>query len=74
MEKMSWDFVERVTVRKLGNGFLGEARTHCHFTTGEISASPIEAMNSAAAAMDAKLRQIWEKRQAALEDEFEGLL
>ena len=52
---MDWRFIERVTVRKTGNSFIGEARFHCHFETGEICADPAEAMDSAAKRLSVKL-------------------
>lgn len=77
--KMTWALVDRVTVRRVGNSFIGEARTHANFATGEILSDPVAAMNSAAAALDAILRPMWEARQArsssqAAADEFEGML
>lgn len=76
---MIWQFVERVNVRKVGNSFGAEARFHCHFASGDLKGTPEEAMNSAAAALDAILRPMWEARQArsstqAAADEFEGML
>lgn len=66
---MTWPLVERVTVRKLpGGSFIGEARTHAHFAVGEITADPVTAMHSAAAALDAELRPKWKAQ------EYEGLL
>ena len=75
----NWRFVERVTVRKVGALFIGEARTHVHFATGEILSDPLSAMESAAAALDAQLRPLWEARQAAVYldgdvDQFEDIL
>lgn len=61
----NWQLVERVTVRKVGKSFIGEARTHAHFATGEILNDPVAAMDSAAAALEAELRPLWEARQAA---------
>lgn len=59
-----WRFVERVAVRRAGNAWVGEARTHANFAVGEILPTPAEALESAARAMDAQLRPIYEARQA----------
>jgi len=74
-----WRFVERVIVRRVGQSWIGEARTHANFAVGEILPTPAEAQESAARAMDAQLRPIWEARQAekakgALTTMFEDLL
>lgn len=66
---MSWDFVDRVTVRRVGNSFIGEARKGPHHATGDMMSNPVAAMNGAANSLDAKLRPIWEAR-----DDFEDLL
>ena len=72
---MTWALVDRVTVRKLpGGSFIGEARTHATFATGEILSDPVDAMNSAAAALDVILRPKWERHQQAEADEFEDML
>ena len=75
---MTWPLVERVTVRKLSGGsFIGEARTHASFATGEIKRDPVAAMESAEAALDAQLRpkyEAWNKRSLPASDEFEDLL
>lgn len=58
-----WRFVDRVTVRRLGTAWIGEARTHGEFAVGDILASPDAAAESAARALDAQLRPVWGSRQ-----------
>ena len=48
-----WRYVERVTVRHVGDSFIGEARTHADFAVGEILDTPAAALESAAKAMAA---------------------
>ena len=71
-----FQFVERITVRRVGTSWLGEARTHAHFAVGEVLSSPAAALESAAKAMDAEMRPKWEAWQArhAATDDFEDLL
>ena len=60
-----WRFVERVIVRRVGQSWIGEARNGAaNPAVGEILPTPAEAQESAARAMDAQLRPIWEARQA----------
>lgn len=56
MTTAPWQFVERVSVRKIGQGFVAEARWHGHFEMGEIASCPVDAMDSAIRALDAVLR------------------
>jgi hypothetical protein len=76
---MTWRFVERVTVRRVGAAFIGEARTHAIFATGKILPTPEAAMASAAAKLSAEIgaknaRVIAKKPPPPAHDEFEGLL
>ena len=60
-----WLFVERVTVRKVGRGFIGEARFHAMFECGDLCDNPSDALMSAAQALDAVKRPMM--RRAAPE-------
>lgn len=73
----NWRFVDRVSVRRVGTDWIGEARTHAQFAVGQISKCPQTAADSAATAMDALMRPRWEAHQAKLKakaDMFEDLL
>lgn len=59
-----WRFVERVTVRRVGNDFIGEARTHAQFEVGEIQSTPEQALSSAAMKL-AKARG-WQEQEEDL--------
>lgn len=53
---MTWQFVERVNVRRLpGGSFIGEGRTHATFAVGDICKTPDAALQSAANALTALL-------------------
>lgn len=69
-----WQFVERVAVRKIGRGFLGEARFHAFFETGELSDDPHVAMLSAVKALDAAIRLRFTRTQPASAEPFGDLL
>lgn len=54
---MTWQYVDRVTVRHLpGGSFIGEARTHATFVVGAICKDPVAALNSAAEAMTKEIK------------------
>lgn len=73
-----WRFVERVTVRNLHTGFIGEARTHANWAVGEIKDNPTEALESAAEALACQLALLAAKRPqpkpATHSDDWEDLL
>lgn len=64
-----WQFVERLSVRKLGSqGFICEARFHGFFEHGEICDDPTDAMRSAARALDATVRPKMNRPSAMFSD------
>lgn len=69
MNNDPWQFVERCIVRKVGQGFICEARGGAgFFEHSEICDDPVSAMNGAARALDATLRPKMNRPSAMFSD------